>query len=599
MTAASAALTEVLLTSGARRIAFLGLAKNVGKTTALVATLAELHRRGIAAGTTSAGRDGEQFDAITGEPKPRFRLWPGQLIASAASTFDAASFPSTEIATLAFTTRFGPVMLRRAEGEGEIEVIGPSTVSQMGKTAAALEVAGADILLLDGAVGRRAFACGRVADGVVLSVGMAASDSLEGTLSAARGAVELIRLPSPSPESRNDPTKAPSRTWLCARARSARERSWWPKTSPPSFSRSRSAGASRTRTSRSPSAGRPGSSRSRRTRPPRPGRPLRRIASSRRWGQRAPALPCSTWSLTCGQARPPGYTFRPMPPKLGLSPEQIERCRRLAREVADGVRKETEQYTTLATERTVLRLLGVDGVDSDEVPVPNRVAASLQSAGKLSRGAAVWMGSALARGSASVAEAAALLADPGKAAGLAEHPRWREAITPHVDATLARIRANRAERDRRMASHAPEELPLLYAIVATGNIHEDVVQAEAAARAGAQCIAVIRSTAQSLLDHVPFGATTSGFGGTFATQENFRLMRAALDAIEPDIGRYVRLVNYCSGLCMPEIAAMGALERLDMMLNDALYGIIFRDINPLRTLIDQNFSRRIIAVAGS
>ena len=75
-------------------------------------------------------------------------------------------------------------------------------------------------------------------------------------------------------------------------------------------------------------------------------------------------------------------------------------------------------------------------------------------------------------------------------------------------------------------------------------------------------------------------------------------MRAALDALEPEIGRCVRLVNYCSGLCMPEIAAMGAFERLDMMLNDALYGIIFRDINPLRTLIDQNFSRRINAAAG-
>lgn len=28
---------------------------------------------------------------------------------------------------------------------------------------------------------------------------------------------------------------------------------------------------------------------------------------------------------------------------------------------------------------------------------------------------------------------------------------------------------------------------------------------------------------------------------------------------------------------MPEIAAMGALEGLDVMLNDALYGILFRD----------------------
>ncbi len=284
--------------------------------------------------------------------------------------------------------------------------------------------------------------------------------------------------------------------------------------------------------------------------------------------------------------------------KLGLSSERIERCRGFARRVADGVRDETAKYTTVATERTVLRLLGVDGVDADEVPVPNRVVDTLQASGRLSRGVGVWMGSALARGAAGPAEAAIVLCDPGRTAALAEHPGWREALAPHVGATLGRIQKNRAERERRMAAHPPEELPLLYAIVATGNIHEDVVQADAAARAGAQCIAVIRSTAQSLLDHVPFGATTSGFGGTFATQENFRLMRAALDRLEPEIGRYVRLVNYCSGLCMPEIAAMGALERLDMMLNDALYGIIFRDINPLRTLIDQNFSRRINAVAG-
>jgi len=57
-------------------------------------------------------------------------------------------------------------------------------------------------------------------------------------------------------------------------------------------------------------------------------------------------------------------------------------------------------------------------------------------------------------------------------------------------------------------------------------------------------------------------------------------------------------VNYSSGLCMPEIAYLGAVERLDMLLNDAMYGILFRDINPRRTLCDQYFSRRIIARAG-
>ena len=134
--------------------------------------------------------------------------------------------------------------------------------------------------------------------------------------------------------------------------------------------------------------------------------------------------------------------------------------------------------------------------------------------------------------------------------------------------------------------------------MATGNIYEDITQATAAAKQGADVIAVIRTTGQSLLDFVPYGATTEGFGGTYATQENFRLMRAALDAVGAETGRYIRLCNYCSGLCMPEIAAMGALERLDVMLNDALYGILFRDINMQRTLIDQSFSRRINAYAG-
>ena len=75
-------------------------------------------------------------------------------------------------------------------------------------------------------------------------------------------------------------------------------------------------------------------------------------------------------------------------------------------------------------------------------------------------------------------------------------------------------------------------------------------------------------------------------------------MRAALDESSKELGRYVRLTNYASGLCMPEIAALAGLERLDMMLNDSMYGILFRDINPIRTFVDQRFSRQVHARAG-
>jgi beta-lysine 5,6-aminomutase alpha subunit len=49
---------------------------------------------------------------------------------------------------------------------------------------------------------------------------------------------------------------------------------------------------------------------------------------------------------------------------------------------------------------------------------------------------------------------------------------------------------------------------------------------------------------------------------------------------------------------MPEITATAALERLDMLLNDSMYGILFRDINMQRTFIDQHFSRQLNARAG-
>ena len=75
-------------------------------------------------------------------------------------------------------------------------------------------------------------------------------------------------------------------------------------------------------------------------------------------------------------------------------------------------------------------------------------------------------------------------------------------------------------------------------------------------------------------------------------------MREALDDESKKLGRYIELTNYSSGLCMSEIAFMAAWERLDMLLNDAMYGILFRDINMRRTFIDQYFSRRICAMAG-
>jgi beta-lysine 5,6-aminomutase alpha subunit len=179
-----------------------------------------------------------------------------------------------------------------------------------------------------------------------------------------------------------------------------------------------------------------------------------------------------------------------------------------------------------------------------------------------------------------------------------QEARLRDEVKEEARAAMDELRRRVAARDSLRAEFPMPEIPHKYVIVATGNIHDDVDQARAAAQAGADVIAVIRSTAQSLLDYVPHGATTEGYGGTYATQENFRIMREALDEESRKLKRYVQLTNYSSGLCMAEIAFCAAYEKLDMLLNDAMYGILFRDINLRRTFIDQYFSRRICAVAG-
>ena len=300
-----------------------------------------------------------------------------------------------------------------------------------------------------------------------------------------------------------------------------------------------------------------------------------------------------------------------MTSKLNIDETLVAKCR----ETAESISKKTQEYidtsSTVAVERTVCRLFGVDGIDAFDVPLPNVVVDALVQEGLLDDGVTAFFARALTKlqSDKKLSDEVILSANPEHIETIVQSIVDRTIVfgdlpilskdeilkmtKPYVDAALSKIRVNREKRRDYFNKFGDKKGALIYVIVATGNIREDVVQAVAAAKQGADVIAVIRTTGQSLLDYVPYGETTEGFGGTYATQENFRIMRSALDEVGEELGRYIRLCNYCSGLCMPEIAAMGAYERLDMMLNDALYGILFRDINMKRTLIDQFFSRII------
>ncbi|OGF48188.1 MAG: D-lysine 5,6-aminomutase subunit alpha [Candidatus Firestonebacteria bacterium RIFOXYC2_FULL_39_67] len=284
--------------------------------------------------------------------------------------------------------------------------------------------------------------------------------------------------------------------------------------------------------------------------------------------------------------------------KLNLNRNKIAACRNYSKIIAADLQKIIDKNTTVSVERSILRLFGVDGVDKSGLPYPNILAEKIKEAGVLQYGAANVMASTMIQNRKNFKETVSLII-LGKVKPLyVADKRNKQVVNRLSEYGISRVEKARKDRAKLQAKNPTGKGPWFYLIVATGNIYEDVKQARSAALNGANCIAVIRSTAQSLMDYVPYGATTTGFGGTYATQENFRIMRKALDEISVKLGRYIYLVNYCSGLCMCEIAAMGAMERLDMMLNDSMYGIIFRDINMYRTFIDQHFSRMINTQAG-
>ena len=84
-----------------------------------------------------------------------------------------------------------------------------------------------------------------------------------------------------------------------------------------------------------------------------------------------------------------------MKSKLNLDPKVIDSARSSAAGIAAEMQKFIDRHTTVSTERTVVRLLGIDGVDEVETPLPNVVVDAIKDGGGLPRGAAYWIGNAM------------------------------------------------------------------------------------------------------------------------------------------------------------------------------------------------------------
>ena len=194
-----------------------------------------------------------------------------------------------------------------------------------------------------------------------------------------------------------------------------------------------------------------------------------------------------------------------MESKLGLNFDLVNQARASAAYVADDTQRFIDQHTTVTVERAVCRLLGIDGVNDMDVPLPNVVVDHMMATSFLPVGASWAIGNAMIE-TGMDPQAVAEAIDRGEL-DLSKVPAHsdeeiRAAITPVVNATIERINKNVRRRNEYLKEFGDKEGPYLYIIVATGNIYEDIIQAKAGAKQGADIIAVIRTTGQSLLDYM-------------------------------------------------------------------------------------------------
>jgi hypothetical protein len=184
------------LTASTRRLALVGLAKNTGKTEALAALLRELEAAGRRVGVTSVGRDGEERDVIDARiEKPRIRLPNGSLVATTDVLLRTSGLPHELLEQTDIRTPLGRVLVARLRGAGAIEVAGPSAAADVRAVSDTMLAHGAEQVLIDGAIDRRAASSPQVTDGLIIATGAILDHDISAVVLQTRDAVELARLP--------------------------------------------------------------------------------------------------------------------------------------------------------------------------------------------------------------------------------------------------------------------------------------------------------------------------------------------------------------------------------------------------------------------
>jgi hypothetical protein len=183
------------ISSKYRVVSVIGMAKNAGKTTTLNYLIAEAEDEGLRLGITSTGRDGETVDLVTGTEKPKVFLPEDAIVALPSELYELSDAGLEILRLTEHSTSMGQVMLCRVAESGYVQIAGPVSTSGQKEICAEMLGLGAEMVLIDGAIDRRAIANPEASDAVILATGAALSRSMSKVAEETACVAELYGLP--------------------------------------------------------------------------------------------------------------------------------------------------------------------------------------------------------------------------------------------------------------------------------------------------------------------------------------------------------------------------------------------------------------------
>ena len=178
-----------------KTLSIVGMAKNAGKTTALNFLIEEAMDDGIRLGITSIGRDGETQDLVTGTEKPKIYLDQDTIVTVPTQLYELADAGLEILKKTKYSTPMGDLLICRVADSGYVQIAGPPAAMDTKRVCEEMMGYGCELILIDGAIDRKAIASPETSDAIILSTGAVLSRSMRKVVDVTAHVVNLYSIP--------------------------------------------------------------------------------------------------------------------------------------------------------------------------------------------------------------------------------------------------------------------------------------------------------------------------------------------------------------------------------------------------------------------